>query len=271
MRRRKSPVVLGHQPAGTVVEVGLVSLSRLRRLSVLSRPRRPAPRLRLLPPGGRYVHRDTRHAPGSGGLAEFGARPRDESFAHTLKIPEGLPIEAGRLVEPLGNRDQSVLAGAIPSGTSGFLVIGLGIMGQMAVAIARRFGASRGAPSRPSIRERLEAASQFGAEEQIDVNRRSMSSMITLSTGWRGCLLRLRWPGRTTQAMEEGNLARGWLMLFSSRWRSRARSCRGSRTPSISARPPRRLIRAAEDTPEAMRLISPRENTVALIDHAPSS
>jgi L-iditol 2-dehydrogenase len=205
--RQKSPVVLGHEPAGTVVEAGpgVTHLAAGDRVFF----HHHAPCLAcVFCRRGRYVHcetwKNTRLDPG--GLAEFVRVPETNLSRDTLKIPEGLPIEAGCLVEPLATVIKAFSRGRFLPGMS-VLVVGLGIMGQMAVAIARRFGASRvfGADK---IRERLEAASQFGAEEQIDVNRRSMSSMITLSTGGRGVDFVFVGPG-TTQAMEEGILCAG--------------------------------------------------------------
>jgi len=110
-------------------------------------------------------------------------------------------MEAGCLVEPLATVIKAFSRGRFLPGMS-VLVVGLGIMGQMAVAVARRFGASRvfGADK---VRERLDASSRFGADEQIDVNRRSMSSTIKLATGGRGIDFVFVGPG-TTQAMEEG-------------------------------------------------------------------
>ena len=145
--RRKAPLVLGHEPAGTIAAIG---------------------------PGAPPVDDDGRpfavgdrvavhhHAPcfecaacergdfvqcatwrGSaiepGGLAEYFRVPRG-NVRDTLRLPDGVSFADGSLVEPLGCVMKSARRSGMRAGDN-VLVIGLGVMGQMHVAIARDLGA----------------------------------------------------------------------------------------------------------------------------------
>ena len=200
--KKKSPAVIGHEPAGTIVALG----AGVSHLAIGDRvfPHHHAPCLACrFCRRGRYVLCETwkRTRIDPGGLAQFVRVPETNLSRDTLKIPDHLPIEAGCLVEPLATVVKAFSRGGFAPGMS-ILVIGLGVMGQMAIALARQLGAARifGADR---VRERLDFASSFGADEVVDVNRSPASSTIKLKTGGQGVDFVFVGPG-TIPAMEEG-------------------------------------------------------------------
>jgi L-iditol 2-dehydrogenase len=134
-------------------------------------------------------------------MAQFVRVPETILSRDTLKIPEGLPLEAGCLVEPLGTIVKAYSRGGFRAGMSA-LIIGLGVMGQMAVAMARELEASR-IFAADRVRERLQYATRFGADEIIDVSRRGLAATIALATGGAGVDFVFVGPG-AIPAMEEG-------------------------------------------------------------------
>ena len=200
--KKKSPIVLGHEPAGTIVEVG----SGPRHFDVGERVfvHHHAPCLACrFCRRGRYVlcetWRNTRLDPG--GIAQFVRVPETNLSRDTLRLPEGLPMEAGCLVEPLATVVKAYSRGRFSSGMT-VLVIGLGVMGQMAVLLARSLGASR-IFAADRVRERLAHASRFGADEILDVSRRALAPTVRLATGGLGVDFVFVGPG-SIPAMEEG-------------------------------------------------------------------
>jgi len=145
--KRKAPLVLGHEPAGTVVALG---------------PGTPAVDDDGVPfaPGDRvfahhhapcftcapcaredYVQcatwRATKIVPG--GLSEYFRVPA-ANVRDTLRLPEGVSFADGSLVEPLACVMKSLRRGRVRSDDA-VLVIGLGVMGLMHVAAALDRGA----------------------------------------------------------------------------------------------------------------------------------
>ncbi len=200
--KKKSPTVIGHEPAGVIISLGSGVSHLTLGDRVFVHHHAPCLACRFCR-RGRYVLCETwkRTRIDPGGIAQFVRVPETNLSRDTLKIPETLPIEAGCLVEPLATVVKAFSRGRFTPGMS-ILVIGLGVMGQIAIALARQLGAARifGADR---VRERLDHASRFGADEVIDVNRRPASSAVALMTGGHGVDFVFVGPG-TIPAMEEG-------------------------------------------------------------------
>jgi len=200
--KKKSPLVIGHEPAGTIVALGEGVSHLALGDRVFVHHHAPCLACRYCR-RGRYVlcetWRRTRLDPG--GMAEYVRVPETNLSRDTLRIPDALPFEAGCLVEPIATVVKAFSRGRFTPGMS-VLVIGLGVMGQIAVALARQLGASRvfGADRVP---QRLDFAGQFGADEVIDVNRRPAASVVALKTGGQGVDFVFVGPG-SVAAMEEG-------------------------------------------------------------------
>jgi L-iditol 2-dehydrogenase len=87
------------------------------------------------------------------------------------------------------------------------LVIGLGVMGQLNILVARRFGAGRiiGADM---VQYRLQKAKEFGADDIIDVSKESLISSLKKITNGDMADLVIIGPN-SVEAMQEGIAAAG--------------------------------------------------------------
>jgi L-iditol 2-dehydrogenase len=157
----RAPVVLGHEPVGTVVEAGAgapfevgarVFVHHHVPCMVCARCRR-----------GRHTlcdtFRSTRIDPG--GLAEFIRVPAENARLDVLEVPAEMSDAAATLIEPLacilrGQRWAGVTAG------SRVAVVGAGSMGLLEIAAAHAAGAGRVVALEPRA-DRRALARAFGA------------------------------------------------------------------------------------------------------------
>ncbi|KRC52424.1 sorbitol dehydrogenase [Leifsonia sp. Root227] len=154
------PLILGHESAGTIVEVGAtVSPARIgERVSI--EPQRVC-RMCDQCKHGRYnlcaAIRFYATPPVNGAFAEFAVIQSDFAFA----IPEAMSIEAAALCEPLSvGIWANQKAGTGPG--SRVLISGAGPIGIVAAQVARAFGATEIVVS-DIAPERLAVAARFGA------------------------------------------------------------------------------------------------------------
>lgn len=145
--RRKAPLVLGHEPAGSVAAVGEGSVPRdvSGRAFAVGDPvfvhhHAPCFECRACRRGD-FVQcatwRATRIDPG--GLAEFFRVPR-ENLRDTLRLPDGMAFEDASLVEPLACVVKSLRRGGVCAGDD-LYIVGLGVMGLMHVLAGAALGA----------------------------------------------------------------------------------------------------------------------------------
>ncbi|HVS45596.1 MAG TPA: alcohol dehydrogenase catalytic domain-containing protein [Verrucomicrobiae bacterium] len=145
--RRKAPLVLGHEPAGTIVAVGggappTDDDGRAFVVGERVAVHHHAPCFACVAcRRGDHVQCATWRASAiePGGLAEYFRVPR-ENVRDTLRLPDAVSFADGSLVEPLGCVMKSIRRSGLRSGDN-VLVIGLGVMGLMHVAVARDRGA----------------------------------------------------------------------------------------------------------------------------------
>ena len=211
--RAKAPLVLGHEPAGTVAAVGSevsafspgerVFMHHHAPCFVCERCRRG---LYSLCP----VWKKSRLDPG--GMAQY-VRVPEENLADTLKLPPSVSCEDGTLVEPAACAVKGVRrSGLLPAET--VLVTGLGVMGMLNILTARAFGAAR-IIAADLNGWRLEKALAFGADAVIDVSREDLSRRTRELTGGEGAHRVIVGPG-TPRAMLDGirACAPGGTVLF---------------------------------------------------------
>ncbi|RMF25441.1 MAG: sorbitol dehydrogenase [Deltaproteobacteria bacterium] len=198
---RKAPLVFGHEPAGEVVAVGegVEALSPGDRVFVHHHaPCGECSKCRR----GLYVHcptwRSTALRPG--GMAEYFAVPADNLARDTLRLPDGVDFEAASLVEPTACVVKSLRRGAVAAGET-VAVIGLGVMGQLHVVLARHAGARVVAFDRVPFR--LERALRLGAEAAIDVDANDPAASLSERTGGDMADVVIVGPG-SIEAMELG-------------------------------------------------------------------
>ena len=165
--KKKAPLVFGHEPTGEVVEVGS-EVSDLR-------------------PGDRvFVHH---HAPCftchacrrgefvqcptwrasriiPGGMAEYFLVPQENRSGDTLPLPAQVSFADGALVEPTACVVKSLRRAGLQAGERIF-IIGLGIMGQLHVALARHAKAET-VIGTDFVAYRRDKARQLGADVALD-------------------------------------------------------------------------------------------------------
>src|SRR4030043_616168 len=150
---KKAPLILGHEPAGEIVELGSSFIHHPSSFSIGDRvfTHHHAPCLTC-----RYCRRgdhvqcetwkNTKIVPG--GISEYILIPEINLKNDTSKLPDNVSFEDGTLVEPTA----CVLKGLKRSGfilensylhDRTVLVIGLGVMGQLNILISKRLGAVR--------------------------------------------------------------------------------------------------------------------------------
>lgn len=189
---KKAPLVLGHEPAGEIVELGKEVQSsgfrvwsqrdfkdslRLTHHSSLSVGDRvfvhhhaPCMNCRYCLRGD-YVQcetwRNSKIIPG--GISEFIVIPEINLRNDTLLLPDTISFEDATLIEPTACVIKSLKRAGIRRGDTA-LVIGLGVMGQIHILLAREFGIDRiiGADM---VEFRLKKALEFGADQVIDIKK----------------------------------------------------------------------------------------------------
>jgi L-iditol 2-dehydrogenase len=182
-RIKHAPLVLGHEIAGEVAEVG-EGVDRYKKGDrVAASHHVPCNTCRYCLSGHHTVCdtlRTTNFDPG--GFAEYVRLPAINVDRGVYPIPDEVSFEEATLTEPLACvlRAQRI-AGLQPGET--MLVIGSGIAGLLHIQLARAMGAGRIIATDIS-EARLEAASIFGAEAVIHASKDVPSELRRANEGW---------------------------------------------------------------------------------------
>lgn len=192
-RIKKAPLVLGHEIAGEIVEVGgnVEGFKVGDRVFVSHHV--PCNKCHYCL-GGHHTACETLHATNfdPGGFSEYIRVPRMNVERGTYLLPDGLSFEDATFIEPLACviRGQR-LARIEPQHT--LLVLGSGVAGLLHIQLAKAHGGSRVVAT--DISEyRLEAARKFGADVVINardyvpsalkkVNEGRLADRVTVCTG----------------------------------------------------------------------------------------
>jgi L-iditol 2-dehydrogenase len=162
----EAPLVLGHETAGTVVEVGeAVGGSHRVGDRVAIEPGVPCGRCRQCRAGRYNLCPDVEFhgtPPVHGTLQRFVAVRSD--FAY--RLPEGVAAEEGALVEPLAVALWACRKACVGPG-SAVLITGVGPVGLLVAQVARAMGAARVVVTDPSEHRRKTAMS-LGADEALE-------------------------------------------------------------------------------------------------------
>lgn len=170
---KKAPLVPGHEPSGEIVEVGRDVTSFKPGDRVFVHHHAPCFTCRYCKRGD-YVQcdtwRNTRIIPG--GISEYIVIPEVNLENDTLSLSDNLSYEDGTLIEPAACVVKALKRVNIKRGDT-VLIIGLGVMGQINVLLAGKYGAGKiiGADMVPF---RLRKAREFGACEVIDVSKHNL-------------------------------------------------------------------------------------------------
>jgi L-iditol 2-dehydrogenase len=199
--KRKAPLVFGHEPVGEVAKVGkgVTKLSEGARVFAHHHaPCGDCARCRR----GAAVHCETwrKGAIRPGGMAEYFVVSAASVAADTLELPPTLDYTAASLVEPVACVVKSLRRGGVAAGQT-IVVIGVGIMGQLHVALAAQAGARVIALDRVPFR--LQRAQELGADAVVDVSKDDpVAAVRDLTAGEMGEVVFVG-PG-SIEAMETG-------------------------------------------------------------------
>lgn len=161
----ETPLILGHEVSGTIVDVGDgVSAERIGQ-RVAIEPQKPCRRCSQCMAGRYNLCPDMEFyatPPIDGAFCQYVAIESD--FAHA--VPDSMSDEAAALLEPLSVGIAAVRkAGVVPG--SRVLIAGGGPIGVITAQVARAFGAAEVIVSDP-VPNRRELALQFGATSVLD-------------------------------------------------------------------------------------------------------
>ncbi|KAH7069714.1 D-xylulose reductase A [Paraphoma chrysanthemicola] len=156
----KEPMVLGHESAGTVIEVGSRVTSLQKGDRVAMEPGIPCRRCARCKDGKYNLCAEMAFAatpPFDGTLAKYYVLPEDLCY----KLPENVSLEEGALLEPLSVAVHLVRQSKLKHGNN-IVVFGAGPIGLLCCAVAKAYGA--GKIIVVDIQEhRLEFAKRFAA------------------------------------------------------------------------------------------------------------
>jgi L-iditol 2-dehydrogenase len=165
-RLPKAPLVLGHEVAGSVAEVGAGVEGFRAGDRIIATHHVPCDVCRYCRTGRHSVCdtlRTTHFDPG--GFAEFVRLPRPNVARGTFHLPDGVSSEEGSFVEPLACAVRAQRISGLAPGDS-VAVLGSGISGILHIQLARALGAGRIFATDP-VPYRLEQARRYGADETI--------------------------------------------------------------------------------------------------------
>lgn len=175
--RRKAPLVFGHEVSGEIEQVGEGVADFRRGDRVFVHHHAPCLTCRACR-RGEFVQcpewRRSRIVPG--GMADFFLVPAGNLARDTLRLPDAVGFDAAALIEPTACVVKSLRRAGLRGGERVF-VIGLGIMGQLHVALAREFGAAEvlGADLEPW---RCARALEVGADAVFDASRGDVAAEL---------------------------------------------------------------------------------------------
>jgi threonine 3-dehydrogenase len=178
--RLKPPVIVGHEFAGEIVEVGDgVSELQVGQL-VTAEGHIVCGHCLQCRTGNGHICRNTRiiGVDRDGAFAEYIAMP-----ATNVLTLDGIPTTIGAIMDPMGNAFHTVLTAEIPGST--VFVVGCGPIGCFAVGIARAAGAAKVIASDVNPK-RLALAQRMGAHLTLDAARQDVVREVLAATGGEG-------------------------------------------------------------------------------------
>jgi L-iditol 2-dehydrogenase len=200
--RKKAPLVFGHEPAGEIVEVGAEVTHVRPGNRVFVHHHAPCLTCRACR-RGEFVQCPTWRASKivPGGMAEYFLIPETNLFGDTLVLPESVSDEDGALVEPTACVVKSLnRAGRVADAS--VLIIGLGVMGQLHVVLAKHLGA-RLVMATDLVPTRCERARALGADVVIDASAGEIAPRVADATDGDGAEIVIVGPA-TIAALEIG-------------------------------------------------------------------
>ncbi len=212
-RIKRAPLVLGHEIAGEVVEVG-EGVDRYKKGDrVVASHHVPCNTCRYCLSGHHTVCdtlRRTNFDPG--GFAEYVRLPAINTDRGVYPIPDEVSFEEATFTEPLACvlRAQR-MAGLQPGET--VLVIGSGIAGLLHIQLARTLGAGRVVATDIS-ETRLQAATSFGADAAVHASKDIPAEVRRANAGWLADKVFICTGARSANLQALESVERGGTVLF---------------------------------------------------------
>lgn len=204
---KKAPVVVGHEPAGDIVSVGKDVTSFRPGDRVFVHHHAPCFACRHCRRGD-YVQCNTWKSSKiiPGGISEYILIPQTNLENDTLNLPASLSYEDGTLIEPTACVVKGLKRVRVRRGDT-VLIIGLGVMGQLNIALSRKYGAGRiiGADM---VTFRLQKAKESGCDEVINVSKDSLIDAVRSLTSGEMADVVIVGPN-SVEAMTQGISAAG--------------------------------------------------------------
>lgn len=182
---KRAPLVLGHEPAGVVVEVGSKVKDFAKGDRVFAHHHVACLTCHYCRRGAYTMCKKfskTRLEPG--GFAEYFKVPADNLQIDTLKIPDNVSFEGATLIEPIACGIRAIKNCEIQYGDT-VAIIGAGPAGVINSALAKLSGASQIMVG-DVIDYRLKAARKFGADTTVNVQNENFVDKVKEVTDGRG-------------------------------------------------------------------------------------
>lgn len=200
--RKKAPIVLGHEPAGTIVETGKEVKNFKVGDRVAIHHHAPCFTCRFCRRGD-YTQCDTwkksRIVPG--GISEYVKIPEENLTGDTLLLPDGISMEDATLTEPTACVVKGFKRARIKQGDI-VIVQGLGTMGQLNILLAKHYGAKI-VIAADFHKFRCNQAGKMGADLVVNLTERDLFDAVKEATGEAMADIVVVGPS-SIKAMEEG-------------------------------------------------------------------
>jgi len=181
----KAPLVLGHEPAGTIAKKGdkVAGFEVGDRVFVHHHVACLKCHYCLR---GDYTLCEQFHETNikPGGFSEYFRVPAPNLKLDTLKIPDAMPYEEATLIEPIGCCIRAIKKCDLQAGDT-VAVIGAGATGLIHLALSKLFGASKTFVS-DLFEYRLDAARRFGADVAVNPEDEDFVRIVNAETEDRG-------------------------------------------------------------------------------------
>ena len=212
-RTHKAPLVLGHEIAGQIVEVGAQVEKYRPGDRVAASHHVPCNTCHYCLSGHPTVCdtlRRTNFYPG--GFAEYVRLPAINVNRGIYPLPEGLTYEAATFIEPLACVLRAQQIARIGPGQT-VLVLGSGLAGLLHIQLARSLGAGRIVATDLSS-FRLEAARHLGADVVFPADHYTPPLLQEVNGGFLADLVLVCTGARQAQLQALGSVERGGTVLF---------------------------------------------------------
>lgn len=175
--KKRAPLVLGHEPAGVITEVGNEAQGFVEGDRIFAHHHVACLTCHYCRRGDYTMcEKFSKTHLEPGGFAEYFKVPSDNLQIDTLKIPTGVSSEEATLIEPIACGLRAIRKCAIQQGDT-IVIIGAGPAGVINTALARLSGASQIIVS-DVIDYRLMTARRFGADNTVNVQNEDLADSV---------------------------------------------------------------------------------------------